>query len=432
MLDIKYIREHTAEVQDSIKKRGAKADLKELLKLDEKRRKLMTETEQLRAQQKESSVGVPTQEQVKQLRELSKKHKEKEKELKILTEQYEQILYKIPNILLPDVPVGKDESENIVVRTVGKPKNFDFQIKDHVDIGEHLGIIDIKTAAEVSGARFAYLQGAGALLQFALVNFCFSLLMDQKQLKKIAEAVKPGYDPKVFVPIIPPVMIRPEIFTKMARLSEDDKNERYYLPTDDLYLVGSAEHTLGPIHMNQTLDENRLPLRYLGYSTSFRREAGSYGKDTKGILRVHQFDKLEMESFTTPENSQVEQDFLVAIQEKLLQLLELPYQVVQICTGDIGAPDARQIDIETWIPSQGRYRETHTSDLMTDYQTRRLKTTVKRKDGSKVFAHTNDATAFAIGRTLVAILENYQQKDGSVLVPKILQQYMGGLDSIEA
>ena len=194
---------------------------------------------------------------------------------------------------------------------------------------------------------------------------------------------------------------------------------------DNLYLIGSAEHTLGAMHMDQTFFEQNLPLRYIGFSTSFRREAGSYGKDTKGILRVHQFDKIEMESFTIPEDSKIEQDFFVAIQEYLMKSLEIPYQVVMICTGDMGTPDARQLDIEAWLPGQNKYRETHTSDLMTDYQARRLNTKVKLKSGKTEFVHMNDATAFAIGRTLIAILENYQQKDGSVLVPKVLQALTG-------
>jgi len=220
-------------------------------------------------------------------------------------------------------------------------------------------------------------------------------------------------------------MIKPDVYTKMARLSPEDKTERYYIPSDDIYLVGSAEHTLGPIHIDQIIPEADLPIRYVAFSTAFRREAGSYGKDTRGILRVHQFDKIEMESFSKPEDSVLEQNFFVAIQEYLVKSLEIPYQVVSICTGDMGKPDARQIDIECWIPSQKKYRETHTSDLMTDYQARRLNTKLKRRDGKIEFVHMNDATAFAIGRILVAILENYQQKDGSIKVPKVLQKYCG-------
>jgi seryl-tRNA synthetase len=220
-------------------------------------------------------------------------------------------------------------------------------------------------------------------------------------------------------------MIKPEIFRRMARLSDADKDERYYLQQDDAFLIGSAEHTLGPIHVDSTLTENQLPLRYIGFSTSFRREAGSYGKDTGGLFRVHQFDKLEMESFTVPEDSHTEQDFIVAVQEYLVHSLGIPYQLIAICTGDMGKPDARQLDINSWLPGQNKYRETHTSDLMTDYQARRLETKVKRKTGETQYAHMNDATAIAIGRFIIAILENYQQADGSVKIPEVLVPFMG-------
>ena len=219
-------------------------------------------------------------------------------------------------------------------------------------------------------------------------------------------------------------MIKPEPYVRMARLSLVDKDERYYLPQDDLYLIGSAEHTLGSMYMDEALPADQLPIRYIGYSTSFRREAGSYGKDMKGILRLHQFDKLEMESFTLPEDSEQEQNFIVAIQEYLIQSLDIPYQVVQICTGDMGKPDSRQIDMECWMPGQNKYRETHSSDLMTDYQTRRLGTKIRKIDGTSVYAHTNDATAFAIGRILIAIMENYQTKQGTIRVPKVLQKWL--------
>ncbi len=220
-------------------------------------------------------------------------------------------------------------------------------------------------------------------------------------------------------------MIRPDVFSRMGRLTEEDKDDKYYIPEDDLYLIGSAEHTIGPIHMDSKLDENDLPKRYIGFSTSFRRESGSYGKDVKGVLRVHQFDKLEMEIFSTSNTGLAEQNLAVAIQEYMMQELELPYQVVSVCTGDMGKPDYRQLDIETWVPSQEKYRETHSADYMTDYQARRLKTKVSLSNGDTEFVHMNDATGFAIGRILIAILENNQQEDGSVIIPKVLQPYIG-------
>jgi len=218
-------------------------------------------------------------------------------------------------------------------------------------------------------------------------------------------------------------MMRPSVMKKMDRL--DPVEERYLIKDNDLVLVGSAEHTLGPLHMDEMLNEEDLPIRYIGYSTAFRSEAGSYGKDVRGILRAHQFDKLEMETYVPVEYGEVEQKFIVAIQEYLIQKLGIPYQLIQICTGDTGKPDYNQFDIESWIPSQGKYRETHTSDYMTDFQSRRLNIKYKTKDGDKKFVYMNDATAFAIGRILIAILENYQQKDGSVKVPDVLQAYVG-------
>jgi len=215
---------------------------------------------------------------------------------------------------------------------------------------------------------------------------------------------------------------------RMARL--EPQEDRYQVKEDDLFLAGSAEHTLGPIHMDETLKENELPKRYIGYGTAFRREAGTYGKDTKGILRQHQFDKLEMQSFTLPETSLDEQNFIIAIQEYMMRELGLHYQVVQICTGDMAIPDYRQIDIETWMPGQDSYKETHTSDLNTSFQSRRLNTKVKRADSKSEFVHMNDATLFAVGRTLIAIMENYQQEDGTIKVPVVLQPFMGGKDTI--
>ncbi len=419
MLDIKYIRENKEKVQQGAKNKGVDVDIAHVLELDERRRALIVESEGIKAQQ--NKLG---KDNIEQARELKVKFKELEAQLNVVEKQYQDLMSRIPNVAFDDVPIGKDESENKVIRQEGKIPKFDFEPKEHLEIGEALDIIDVKTAAKVSGARFNYLKGEAAMLEFAIVQYTFATLTSPKIIKQIADSVEKGYSPKVFVPVVPPVMIRPEVMTRMARLSEEDKEERYHLVADDMYLVGSAEHTLGPMHMDETIAENDLPLRYVGFSTSFRREAGSYGKDTKGILRVHQFDKIEMESFSTKENSRKEQDFFVAIQEYLVKSLGIPYQVVDICTGDMGGPDARQIDIECWMPGQNKYRETHTSDLMTDYQARRLKTRVKRKSGETEFVHMNDATAFAIGRILIAILENNQQKDGSIEIPKALHKYL--------
>ncbi|OGL65531.1 serine--tRNA ligase [Candidatus Uhrbacteria bacterium RIFCSPLOWO2_01_FULL_47_24] len=426
MLDIKFIRENSALVKKIAKEKRVEVDIDKLLKLDEKRRAHIVKLEGMRAQQRKlgsGHKGKPPKEIMVRLKELSDDIKVAQEAQNTLDEEYQKLLWTVPNIVHESVPHGKDESENKIVRKVGKHLTMDFHPKEHWELGAALGIIDIVHASEVSGARFAYLKGKLALLQFALINFALSVLTDEKKLAQIAKDTKLKVSTKPFTAVIPPVLMRPEIMNKMARL--EPREERYHIESDDLYLVGSAEHTLGPLHMNETLKEEDLPIRYVGYSTSFRREAGTYGKDTKGIMRVHQFDKVEMESFTTPEQGIAEQDFLIAIQEYLMQALGIPYQVVFKCTGDMGAPDYREFDIEAFMPGQGRYRETHTADYMTDYQARRLNTKVKHADGRTEFVHMNDATAIALSRTPVAILENYQQKDGSIKVPEALVPFCG-------
>ena len=420
MVDIKYIRENPEKVKEACRNKQVVCDVDRILQLDQNIRDILPEKENLRAAQKR--LG---RDDIEKATRLKQEIKGFEEHLKGMQEELSKLLLEVPNIPLPDVPVGKDDTENKVLKIWGKVPVFNFTPKDHVALGQDLDLISTEKASTITGARFAYLKREAALLEFALVQYVLSVVTSEKILKKIADSVEKEYYQKRFIRVVPPVMIRPEVFRKMGRLTEADKEERYYLQQDDLYLVGSAEHTLGPLHMDETLPEEALPLRYLGFSTAFRREAGSYGKDMKGILRVHQFDKLEMESFTAPEDSLKEQNFFVAIQEYLMQGLELPYQVVAVCTGDMGKPDARQIDIETWLPGQEKYRETHSADLMQDFQARRLNIKVKRKDGKIEFAHMNDATAFAIGRTLIAILENYQQKDGSVKMPRVLQGYVG-------
>jgi seryl-tRNA synthetase len=257
---------------------------------------------------------------------------------------------------------------------------------------------------------------------------CLDILTNEETLQGIANEIGSSVKVKSFIPVIPPVFIRPVVQVKMARFMAPE--DHYMFPNDDLMLIGSAEHTLGSQHMNHIFNESDLPIRYAGYSTAFRREAGTYGKDTNGILRQHQFDKLEMEVFSLPEVSIPEQDFLVAIQEYVLRKLGLAYQVVSVCTGDMGFPDYRQIDIETWMPGQNKYRETHSSDHTGGFQARRLNTRVKRSDGKIEPVHMNDATVVAIGRTLIAIIENYQQEDGSIKIPEVLQKYMGGRTAI--
>lgn len=427
MLDINYIRENTEKVKEAAKnKQHDPAIVDEVLALSQKRVGLIQRTEELRQERNQISKS-DSEENRKRGKEIKDELKELEPGLEEVEKEYKNALYKIPNVPFDEVPVGKDESENKVVKKVGEPKKFSFKPKDHLELGEALGIIDVETASKVTGPRFGYLKRDAVLLEFALNMFAMGILTNEVKLKEITDKAGLDVSTKPFIPVLPPVMVKAEVFLKMARINSLDpsqEEEKYYLPKDDLYLIGSAEHTLGPMHMDQTIAEKDLPIRYAGFSTAFRREAGSYGKDTRGVFRVHQFDKLEMESFTTPEDSRKEQEFIVAVQEHLNSVLGLPYQVVEICTGDMGGPDARQIDIETWLPGQDKYRETHTSDLMTDYQARRLGTKVQRKGGETEYVHMNDATAFA-GRSLIAILENYQQEDGSIEIPEALRPYMG-------
>ncbi|MFH1253795.1 MAG: serine--tRNA ligase, partial [Candidatus Uhrbacteria bacterium] len=283
---------------------------------------------------------------------------------------------------------------------------FDFEPKDYMTIAEKLDLIDVKRAAKVSGTRFGYLKGEVALLEFALINLALDVLSKEH-----------------FIPVIPPVMIKTEMMEAMGYLdTAADRAERYFLDKDNLILVGTSEQSIGPMYQGEILEEKDLPRRYVAFSSCFREEAGAYGKDTKGILRVHQFDKVEMFSICQPEKSKEEHQFLLKMEEKLMQSLKLPYQVVQLCTGDLARPSASTIDIETWMPGQGEYRETHSTSNCTDFQARRLNIRYRSKQGVE-FVHTLNGTAFAIGRTLIAIIENYQQKDGSVKVPKALQKY---------
>ncbi len=407
MLDIKFIRENKDLVAQAAKNKNREIDVDEILRVAEERKALRTEIDLLNQRRKEVAAArdQAAGSQIKvELEGLEKRYAEIDK-------QFIALMIKVPNIYSPDTPIGKDESENKVVRQWGEIPKFDFTPKEHWEIGKELGIIDTETAAEIAGSRFSYLKGELALMQFALIQYALQKLVS-----------------KGFTPVVPPVFVKPAVQNRMARFMTPE--DHYMFPNDDLMLVGSAEHTLGPIYMDKTVEEKNLPIRLVGYSTAFRREAGTYGKDTRGILRQHQFDKLEMECFTLPEDSLKEQEFLVSIQEEILQDLKLPYQVMMICTGDMGFPDYRQIDIETWMPGQNKYRETHTADLTGNFQSRRLNARVKRKDGTVEPMHMNDATAMAIGRLLIAIIENYQQADGSVRIPEVLVPYMNGLTEI--
>ncbi|MFH1402603.1 MAG: serine--tRNA ligase [Patescibacteria group bacterium] len=425
MLSINFIKKNIELVKKAIKEKNSNINLDEFLELDIKRIKIQTEVENFRAKKNELSKSIkdkPTEEQIKEGKKIKEELLDLEENLIKIEKEFNEILFSIPNVTDPTMPVGKDGEDNVEIKKWGEKTKFDFEVKSHIDLGVSLDIIDIEKAAEVSGSRFFYLKNEAVLLQFAIVQFVFDTLRNEEVLKAIIKEVGVDVSTKPFIPILPPVMIRNEVQKSIHRVFGD---QTYSLNNEELNLVASAEHTMAPYHMGEIVDYKNLPLRYIGYSTSFRREAGTYGKDMGGILRTHQFDKLEMESFTDVETGLDEQKFIVGIQEYLIQQLEIPYRLVHVCTGDTGNPDYNQFDIECWIPSQNKYRETHTSDYMTDYQTRGIQSFYKDKEGKNKLLHTNDATAFAIGRILIAILENYQQEDGSVKIPKILQKYVG-------
>ena len=402
MIDIKYIRENPKRVKEGIKNKQVKVDIDRILKLDEKRRKLIQEVESLKAEK--NKLGAKDRKKAKEIKD---KIKRLEPELEKTEKQFNESMLQVPNLPLDDVPIGKNEKSNLVLKNVGIRTKFSFNPKNYLEIAEKLDIIDVQRAAKVSGTRFGYLKGGAVMLEFALIQLAFDVLLKQG-----------------FIPIVPPVMIKAKMAKGMGYLEQLGEEEAYHLPKDDLYLVGTSEQSLGTMHANEVFNAKDLPRRYAGFSTCFRREAGSYGKDTRGILRVHQFDKIEMFSFCKPENSVKEHKSFLFLEEKLMKLLKISYRVVQVCTGDLSVPSVSTYDLEAWMPGQNEYRETHSTSNCTDFQARRLNIRYRSKKGT-VFVHMINGTAFAIGRTLIAIIENYQQKDGSIKVPEVLQKYIG-------
>lgn len=434
MLDINYIRENLEKVKKTIKEKKLKIDINLLLKADDKRREFIQRVDKLRQERNEAAhnkdieKGKRIKDALEKLESLLKHHEDSFKDYMLL----------VPNIPLKTVPEG-DGSNNKILKQEGMLPKFSFTPKDHVEIGEILDIIDINRASKVSGSRFGYLKGEGVLLEFALIQFAMETLVKEK-----------------FIPVIPPALIKKEI-TQGLGYWHGGGNENYYLVSDyevggpdkgketPLYLIGTGEHALVPMHSGEILEGNELPIKYAAFSPCFRREAGSYGQDTKGILRVHQFDKVEMVEFVKPGEDEVQRGKMLAIVEGLMQSLGLPYQVVQLAAGDLGFPSAETIDIETWIPSQGKYRETHSISTTTDFQSRRLNIKYSYVDAvthkpsnpsypgqiksgffpKHAYVHILNGTAFAIGRTIIAILENFQQEDGSIKIPQVLQKYTG-------
>jgi len=421
MLDINFIRENPSKVKDACKNKNVQVSVDLVLSLDKEKRELMKEIETLKAEQnKISRGGADNQAIFTQAKEIKEKIKSLEPKLEKIDAELKSLLLQLPNVPFDDVPVGKDDSGNIVLRKVGRPASQLFRKpKDYMELGTELDLIDTERAGKVSGSRFGYIKGKLALLEFALIK----LVMDTVTNPAFAKSF--GVAGNGFIPVIPPVMLKDEMARGTGYFEAGDRSEAYFLADDNMYLVGTSEQSLVSMHADEVLEEKDLPLRYVGFSTCFRREAGSYGKDTKGILRVHQFDKLEMVIFSKQEDSKKEHELLLSIEEKLMKALKLPYRVINICTGDLGRPAAKKYDIETWLPSEKKYRETHSTSNCTDFQARRLNIRYKDKSGKMQFVHTLNGTAFAIGRILIMIMENYQQKDGSIKVPKVLQKYCG-------
>ncbi len=412
MLDIKLIREEPDRVRQGLLAKNVAFDLDTFLALDNQYRTSLGKLEELRAKQNHLGATVATASatdragilgQLKSMKEAVMGAEETHKEVEV---SWKKLLRQIPNLPLADVHVGKDDSENKTLREEGTKPKFDFPIKDHVALGEDLGILDFERASKIAGSRFVILKKEAAILQFALINYTYATLL------------KRG-----FTPIIPPSMIKEEGMAAMGYM--DRGADEIYKTQDDLYLIGTSEQPTGVMHADEILDVAK-PLRYLAFSPCYRREAGSYGKDTKGMIRVHQFDKLEMFSFVQPEESGAEHEFLLQCEEDLVKGLGLPYQVLDICSGDLGDPAAKKYDIECWMPSQNRYRETHSTSNCTDFQSRRLNIRYRNVETGKTeLLHTLNGTAFAIGRIMVAILENGQQADGSIKIPTVLVPFTG-------
>lgn len=411
MIDINLLRQQKELVKQSLINRNRDSEIvNKILEMDNAYREILTKVESLRSQQNEITKnikGKPTDEQIKSASEIKEKLKTLESELKQSEEILNSFLQEIPNIPAEDVPIGKDDNDNVVYKEVGKKPEFDFEPKDHIDLGEALDIIDVKSAAKVSGSRFGYFKNQGAVLEMAVMFYAFNKLIQ-----------------KGFIGMVPPTMVKAETEWKCGYDSNKNLFNAYYsIPEDDLIFISSSEHSVVPYHMDEILDLSKLPLKYVNFSPCFRREAGTYGKDTRGMFRVHFFNKVEMNIFTLPDYKISDAMCLemLSIEEEIMQDFGLHYRVMKCCTGDLPQPNRRMYDTNCWFPGQNNYRETHSCSNCGDYQARRLNTKVKI-NGKNEFVHILNATVIT-DRAVLAIIENFQQKDGSVKIPKVLQPY---------
>jgi len=411
MLDPAILKDNLEILESNISRRNLDIDVSHLISLNEERKSLRFNAEQKRSQQKDLGKQIANADNSEK-RELLEKASKLSNEVKLLFEQVDNkdeeflnLWVKIPNLISKTSPDGKSDNDNLEIKKVGNVKEIS-NPKDHLEIASKLNLIDVEKASEVSGARFAYLFGDLVKIEFNLVSWALNKLSD-----------------KGFTPTVPPVLVRENALYGTG-FFPDDAEQVYQIPNDDLYLVGTSEVPLAALHTNEIIDLEELPIRYAGFSTCFRREAGTYGKDTTGIFRVHQFDKVEMFSFCNPEKSEEEHEFILSVEEELLQSLEIPYRVVDVCAGDLGASAAKKYDIEAWIPSQNTYREVTSCSNTTDYQARRLNIRAK-KEGNTSVLHTLNGTAIAVGRILIALIENNQNEDGSVVFSENLAEIIG-------
>jgi seryl-tRNA synthetase len=414
MLDLKAIRSDPGRFKDALARRGAADQVDELLALDARRRKLLPEVENAQAERKilskqigeKKKAGEDAEELMATVQGLKERIEAGKEELEQAEARLGELALTLPNLPDPDAPEGLTEDDAVVLREVGERPSFDFEPRDHLEIGTELDLIDMEAGAKLSGSRFAYLKGDLVLLELALVRFAIELVRAE------------GHEP-----VVPPVLVREEAL-KGTGFLPGDRDQIYEIPKDELFLTGTSEVGLAGLHADEILDAASLPLRYCAFSTCFRREAGAAGRDTRGIFRVHQFDKVEMFSFVEPETSRDEHERLLAIEERILGELEIPYRVVNVAVGDLGAPAAKKYDCEAWIPSQGRFRELTSCSNTTDYQARRLGARYRPGEGEAPQAvHTLNGTACAVGRTIIALMENRQESDGSFTLPSSLHPY---------
>lgn len=412
MIDLRLLRDNIEALRQGIALKRSRADLDHLAQLDTDKRSLQIRLDKARSEQKSASRDVQQAETadrdaaISRAKEVAGQVKELESTLTSLTDEFNRLVAEVPNPADSTVPDGDDEADNEIVKVVGEPTGFDFPILDQQDLGEKLDIIDTVRGAKTSGSRFVYLKGAAAMLEFALIRYALDIAQ--------------GHG---FTPVIPPVLVREEAMYSTGFFPAE-KFEFYKAEEEDLYLVGTSEVPLAALHAGEIVEAGSLPLRYAGFSSCFRREAGTYGRDTRGAFRVHQFDKLELFSFTHPDESAAEHERLLSIEEEIVGGLGLAYRIVNVCGGELGAPAAKKYDIEVWLPSEGTYREATSCSNCTDYQARRLKTRFRAGSGTEL-VHTLNGTAVAATRWIVFIIENFQQADGSIVVPEALRAGVG-------